>query len=46
MNEMHASDKASTRETARYSGGWWGALTAILRTEGVLALWKGLLPVY
>ena len=45
MNEMHASDKAAARG-ASYSGGWWGALTAIVRTEGVFALWKGLLPVY
>lgn len=29
-----------------YSGGMLGAMTAIVRTEGVLALWKGLLPVY
>jgi hypothetical protein len=46
MNEMHAADKAAPQGAARYSGGWWGALMAILRTEGVFALWKGLLPVY
>lgn len=32
--------------TPLYRGGVLGAALAIARTEGVLAFWKGLLPVY
>ena len=46
MNERRASGKAGAARGASYSGGWLGALTKIVRTEGVFALWKGLLPVY
>ena len=53
MNEHQQPIQSSGTNSAKassvgpkYVGGLWGAFTAIVRTEGVFALWKGLLPVY